>query len=546
MSQTRNNLLLLLFLAILAVVSLLTRNLIPVDETRYTTVAWEMWLRGDFLVPHLNGEPYSHKPPLLFWLIQLGWKLFGVNEWWPRLIPFIFSFGALLLVQQLGRRLWPATEASLMASFITLGFTLWAFFSTTVMFDMLLAFFVLLAIYGIFQAFSEHSSRWWLLVGLAWGLGVLSKGPVIFVHTLPLLFFARYWLPSRTAVTWKSVIAGILIALFIASIIIFAWVIPATSRGGEEYAQSLLFGQNVQRALKAPNDALAWWYYIAFMPFILFPWAYWGGNWKALKSNVSSTNDIDHGRRFCLAWIIPVLLLFTFISGKKVHYLLPVLPAVALYLSSLLTKKEHHGSNREMWPLTAIYLAIAVIIGSLPFLYSPDDPPYWVHNISIYTVIPFLALAIAGQFFVRGGQLNRVRMISLQTVILIIIAHFTIFIPASQGYDLRSIAIEIARLQEQDLSIAHNGKYRGEYHLLGRLKKPFDIVYDHTEQEWMNKYPDGYIIGYRYEQCGEQQEPVEYQRLFRNGQCVTIRTSAQQKVFLENRNKEKKGQKTND
>ena len=185
MPQTRNNLLLFLFLVILAVVSLLTRNLIPVDETRYTTVAWEMWLRGDFLVPHLNGEPYSHKPPLLFWLIQLGWKLFGVNEWWPRLIPFIFSFGALLLVQQLGRRLWPATEASLMASFITLGFTLWAFFSTTVMFDMLLAFFVLLAIYGIFQAFSEHSSRWWLLVGLAWGLGVLSKGPGGFVHTLP-------------------------------------------------------------------------------------------------------------------------------------------------------------------------------------------------------------------------------------------------------------------------------------------------------------------------------------------------------------------------
>jgi 4-amino-4-deoxy-L-arabinose transferase-like glycosyltransferase len=68
--QTRNNtLLLFLYLATLAVVSLLTRNLIPVDETRYTTVAWEMWVRSDFLVPHLNGETYSHKPPLLFWLI---------------------------------------------------------------------------------------------------------------------------------------------------------------------------------------------------------------------------------------------------------------------------------------------------------------------------------------------------------------------------------------------------------------------------------------------------------------------------------------------
>ena len=55
--------------------SIWLRPLWPVDETRYASVAWEMWLRGDFLVPYVNGEPYSHKPPLLFWLIQLGWGL---------------------------------------------------------------------------------------------------------------------------------------------------------------------------------------------------------------------------------------------------------------------------------------------------------------------------------------------------------------------------------------------------------------------------------------------------------------------------------------
>ena len=43
--------------------AVLTRPLMPVDETRYLAVAWEMWLGGDYLVPHLNGETYSHKPP---------------------------------------------------------------------------------------------------------------------------------------------------------------------------------------------------------------------------------------------------------------------------------------------------------------------------------------------------------------------------------------------------------------------------------------------------------------------------------------------------
>ena len=60
--------------------AILTRPLLPVDETRYLAVAWEMWLGGDYLVPHLNGETYSHKPPLLFWLINLGWGVFGPCE----------------------------------------------------------------------------------------------------------------------------------------------------------------------------------------------------------------------------------------------------------------------------------------------------------------------------------------------------------------------------------------------------------------------------------------------------------------------------------
>jgi 4-amino-4-deoxy-L-arabinose transferase-like glycosyltransferase len=70
---------------VLVVVALTVRPLLPVDETRYLSVAWEMWLRHDWLVPHLNGSPYPDKPPLLFWGILLGWRVFGVNVWWPRL-----------------------------------------------------------------------------------------------------------------------------------------------------------------------------------------------------------------------------------------------------------------------------------------------------------------------------------------------------------------------------------------------------------------------------------------------------------------------------
>jgi 4-amino-4-deoxy-L-arabinose transferase-like glycosyltransferase len=93
--------------AILIAVSLYSRPLLPIDETRYAAVAWEMWFRNDFLVPHLNGESYSHKPPLLFWLIALSWKLFGVNEMSLRLISPLFSLAALYLSGSIARVLWP-------------------------------------------------------------------------------------------------------------------------------------------------------------------------------------------------------------------------------------------------------------------------------------------------------------------------------------------------------------------------------------------------------------------------------------------------------
>ena len=82
---------------VLVAVALYARPPLPVDETRYLAVAWEMYVGGDYLVPHLNGAPYSHKPPLLFWLINLGWALFGAVEWWARAVaplPVLVEYAA--------------------------------------------------------------------------------------------------------------------------------------------------------------------------------------------------------------------------------------------------------------------------------------------------------------------------------------------------------------------------------------------------------------------------------------------------------------------
>ncbi len=129
-----------LFTGSFLLISLLIRPIMPIDETRYLAVAWEMWSRQDFWVPYLNGEPYSHKPPLFFWLMHLGWAVFGVNDWTPRLIPPLFSLFSLRLVGRFSRLLWPDLQLKTVVQWMLAGFYFWLISSSLTMFDLILSF----------------------------------------------------------------------------------------------------------------------------------------------------------------------------------------------------------------------------------------------------------------------------------------------------------------------------------------------------------------------------------------------------------------------
>ena len=137
----------------------LFRPILPVDETRYLSVAWEMWLRDDYLVPHLNGATYSHKPPLLFWLINAGWGIFGVSDWWPRLVAPTFGLGCLYLTARLGKRLWPDHPIYLMTPFLLVGTFYWVIYTTLTMFDLIMCFWTLLGLHGLLDVLNGKNVR---------------------------------------------------------------------------------------------------------------------------------------------------------------------------------------------------------------------------------------------------------------------------------------------------------------------------------------------------------------------------------------------------
>src|SRR5687767_5202470 len=73
----------------------LQRELYVGDETKYSQVVREM-REGSFFLPTLNATPFTHKPPLHFWAVDLLTYVFGVFSIWPFVIPSLVSFGLLL------------------------------------------------------------------------------------------------------------------------------------------------------------------------------------------------------------------------------------------------------------------------------------------------------------------------------------------------------------------------------------------------------------------------------------------------------------------
>ncbi|HEX7184583.1 MAG TPA: glycosyltransferase family 39 protein [Thermoanaerobaculia bacterium] len=479
--------------AILVAVALALRPILPIDETRYVTVAWEMWQRGDFLVPHLNGLPYSEKPPLLFWLMHFGWWMFGVNDWWPRLVPALFGLANLFLTASLARRLWPdRPEVARTAPAVLLGLLLWSLFTAMIMFDMLVAFCVLLAIRGIHDAWTRGGARPWLMTGVALGLGVLAKGPVALLLPLLIALSSPWWggrLPRRAGAGRRWL--GLAGAVGLAAVIAFAWALPAAASGGSAYADAILLKQTEARVVRSFAHRQPWWWYLPLLPVLLSPYSLWPPLWKAARRELS--RQIDPGLRLCLAWFVPGFVAFSLISGKQPHYLIPLCPAFALLAARLLDEPVP-VRRWHLVPAAAMLLIVGGAMALGPLLSRRMDLPEWAALVAPGVGVVLLA-ATAGFFFgFRRLFVGRPAALTLLSLALVAAAHAGFAEVAERAYDLRPVSRYLGVLERQGRPIAWVGHYHGQFHFLGRLQRPFHQIEPGAERLWLLSHPRGKVI----------------------------------------------------
>ncbi|MBW6479251.1 MAG: glycosyltransferase family 39 protein, partial [Bacteroidales bacterium] len=76
------------------------------DEINFAEIAREMIVTGDYLNVQINYQPFWEKPPLFIWMQVLSMKLFGINEFAARFPNAIGGTITLLILFEMGRKLY--------------------------------------------------------------------------------------------------------------------------------------------------------------------------------------------------------------------------------------------------------------------------------------------------------------------------------------------------------------------------------------------------------------------------------------------------------
>ncbi len=494
----------------IAAIGIYFRPLLPVDETRYISVAWEMYDKHSFLVPLLNSEPYHHKPPLLFWLIDLFWYVFGVKEWIVRFIPTVFGFLTSIVAYFIAKELWKDDiKSAILAPLILSSMALFSFFSSMLTFDVMLSFWVSLSFYFLLKASDELKFKYFFLTGLSIGGGALTKGPVILVHILP----AVLYLPYLKNIDKKKWFFGFLKAFLIGLFIALLWAIPAAIHGGEKYAKAIFWGQSAHRVVSSFAHKRPFWWYLPMLVFLFMPYVLAKPFFK-----IKVFFKKDESIRLLLVWIGGSVFLFSLISGKQIQYLLPEIVPFALIISRIFAKEGVF--QKDISYISFAYLIIGLVffiaISYLAFIenrYHLSLKPFAI--MAIFTIFIGLWLLFVKKYVIES--------VALSMVLFILSLHIGL-IEVWKFQSLKTAAKEIGYFQKKGEKIAVIGKYHDEYHFLGRLKEPiFVIKNEKKEIERFKKDNPNAIIVYRAKKRDIKGMPILRKYSFRNREILFIR-----------------------
>ncbi len=357
--------------------------LMPPDEPKYAYASYRMLESGDYITPYFNCKPRFDKPPLIYWLITLSYRAFGVVDWAARIPSLLATLGVMVVIFQFALKEFGSREAIVAVIIFSNIIHVWVM-GRAVAPEMVLVFFETLGIYLFYYGMKEQK-RGFILGGyLALALAFLTKGPVGVIIPAGVLFL-YFWYERGFFNSLKKLISIKGILLF--CIVGFPWYIYMIKIHGYRYFQEFFLYHNIYRFTgKARQHPFGFYYYIPIFLGALYLWL------PFTYQTIQTIKDIVKSRQkelFFLFWIGFAFLFFTVSVNKLHNYILIVYPPVALILSKAIVDSE----IRTKWIKIGFLVSLIVEVGAtfvMPFSVKEYYPFLFLGGISLI----FLSLVI--------------------------------------------------------------------------------------------------------------------------------------------------------
>jgi 4-amino-4-deoxy-L-arabinose transferase-like glycosyltransferase len=346
-------------------------SLWDIDEGNNAACGYEMLESGNWIVPTFNYHLRDDKPALIYWLQMGCYHTFGVNETAARLPSALAALFTIVVVYELGRRMF-GVGTGLLAGLIlggSIGLLGAAHFANP---DALLVAFctLTLALVWTDQQGERRGTLAW--VGVACGLAVLAKGPIGALAPAGICVAYLAWQRQLSRLLdWR--LGDVALACFLVAAPWYVWVTVDTRGAWIKGFWNKHHADRVTTAMENHSGPL--YYYLLVLCVGLLPWSIFLGptvyhTWRRLRQPDATDRPAV---RFLVVWAGAFLVFFSLVRTKLPNYILPVYPALALLTAHTLQRWRIGEWDVPKWmlrmslacmALTGVGLAAGMLVGA--------------------------------------------------------------------------------------------------------------------------------------------------------------------------------------
>jgi 4-amino-4-deoxy-L-arabinose transferase-like glycosyltransferase len=332
------------------------------DEVNFAEAAREMLVTGEYSYVQINFKLFWEKPPMFIWMQAISMSVFGVSEFAARLPNAICGALTLLLLFRIGSSLH-SNRFGLLWILVYAGSILPQFYFRSGIIDPWFNLFIFLGIHQLILGTEEQSiNRTRLAISALFiGLAVLTKGPTAF--GLVGICCAIYFAVNFKNHNWRF--ADPVIYLLTVLVVGFSWFLFELLRGHGYVLQEFIDYHIRLLSQSEAGHGQPFYYHPLVLLIGCFPMSLFF--LFGLKKSTDPNARIDHYRKWMsiLFWV--VLIVFSIVKTKIVHYSsLTYLPMS--FLAALFIDKLIHGEQMlKNWQSVLLGM-FAVLLGSAFFL----------------------------------------------------------------------------------------------------------------------------------------------------------------------------------